>query len=153
MWGPHSEGLGDDLVLLPMPKFGDKAVTGMGSWNWGLTSSCENPDAAWKFLDYLVQPEEILRMTNANGAVPARKSAIEMSDLFGEGGPLNIFVQQLEGGVALERPVTPAYPVITSAFDEATRNIIAGADVQEELDKAVEKIDQDIEDNQGYPSP
>jgi hypothetical protein len=25
--------------------------------------------------------------------------------------------------------------------------------VQEELDKAVEKIDQDIEDNQGYPSP
>jgi multiple sugar transport system substrate-binding protein len=153
MWGPHSEGLGDDLVLLPMPKFGDKAVTGMGSWNWGLTSSCANPDAAWKFLEYLIEPEEILRMTNANGAVPARKSAIEMSDLFGEGGPLNIFVQQLEGGVALERPVTPAYPVITSAFDEATRNIISGADVQEELDKAVEKIDQDIEDNQGYPSP
>ena len=33
MWGPHSEGLGDDSVLLPMPKFGDKAATGMGSWN------------------------------------------------------------------------------------------------------------------------
>ena len=88
MWGPHSENLGDDLVLIPMPKLGDKAVTGMGSWNWGLTSSCENPDAAWKFLDYLVAPEEILHMTNANGAVPARKSAIAQSDLFGEGGPL-----------------------------------------------------------------
>jgi len=32
-------------------------------------------------------------------------------------------------------------------------NIVAGADVKEELDKAVEKIDQDIEDNQGYPAP
>jgi len=153
MWTPHSEGLGDDLVLIPMPKLGDQAVTGMGSWNWGITSSCENPEAAYKFLEYLVEPEQILRMTNANGAVPARKSAIEQSDLYGEGGPLNVFVQQLEGGVALERPVTPAYPVITSAFSDVIQNIVAGADVKEELDKAVETIDQDIEDNQGYPLP
>jgi len=151
MWGPHSEGLGDDLVLIPVPKFGDKAVTGMGSWNWGITTSCENPDAAWKFLDYLIQPDEILRMTNANGAVPARKSAIAKSELYAEGGPLNLFVQQLQGGVALERPVTPAYPVITSAFSDVVTNIVAGADVKTELDKAVEIIDQDIQDNQGYP--
>jgi multiple sugar transport system substrate-binding protein len=153
MWGPHSEGLGDDLVLIPVPNFGEKAVTGMGSWNWGITSSCENPEAAWEFLNYLISPDEILHMTNANGAVPARKSAILMSDLYAEGGPLNIFVQQLQGGVALERPVTPAYPVITSAFSDAVNNIVSGADVQEELDKAVEKIDQDIQDNQGYPLP
>jgi multiple sugar transport system substrate-binding protein len=153
MWGPHSEGLGDDLVLLPMPKFGEKAVTGMGSWNWGLTSACPNPDAAWKVLEYLISPDEILRMTNANGAVPARKSAIAKSELYAEGGALNLFVQQLEGGVALPRPVTPAYPVITQSFAEATQNIISGADVKAELDKAVEKIDLDIEDNQGYPMP
>jgi multiple sugar transport system substrate-binding protein len=153
MWGPHSEGLGDDLVLLPMPTFGAKAATGMGSWNWGITSTSEHPEAAWAFLEYLISPEEILHMTNANGAVPARKSALAMSDLFGEGGPLNIFVQQLEGGVAVPRPITPAYPVITESFAEAVQNIVTGADVQEELDKAVEKIDLDIEDNQGYPSP
>jgi multiple sugar transport system substrate-binding protein len=153
MWNPHNDGLGDDLVLLPMPKFGKKAVTGMGSWNWGLTASCPNPDAAWKVLEYFVSPDEILRMTNANGAVPARKSAIAKSKLYGEGGPVNLFVQQLEGGVALPRPVTPAYPVITQAFIEASKNIIAGADVKAELDKMVKKIDQDIEDNQGYPMP
>jgi multiple sugar transport system substrate-binding protein len=153
MYGPHTEGLGDDAILIPMPKLGDKAVTGMGSWNWGLTSTCENPAAAYKFLEFITTPEEILHMTNANGAVPARKSAIAQSELFGEGGLLNIFVQQLEGGVALERPVTPAYPVITSSFDTAIRNIVTGADVQTELDNAVEAIDQDIEDNDGYPSP
>ncbi|MBU4482496.1 MAG: sugar ABC transporter substrate-binding protein [Actinobacteria bacterium] len=151
MWTPHSEGLGDDLVLIPMPIFGKKAVTGMGSWCWGITSSSENPDAAWKFLEFLIEPDEILRMTNANGAVPARKSALAQSELFGEGGPLNIFVQQLEGGVAVPRPITPAYPTITTAFAEAVQNIVGGADVKSELDKAVEKIDQDIEDNQGYP--
>ena len=153
MWTPHSESLGDNLVLIPVPKFGDKAVTGMGSWNWGITSSCEQPDAAWEFLHFLVSPAEIIHMTNANGAVPARKSAAAQSELYAEGGPLNLFVQQLESGVAVERPVTPAYPVITSSFAEAVQNIVAGADVQEELDKAVAKIDQDIEDNQGYPSP
>jgi multiple sugar transport system substrate-binding protein len=92
-------------------------------------------------------------MTNANGAVPARKSAIAQSELYAEGGLLNIFVQQLEGGVAVPRPVTPAYPVISAAFDVAVRNIIAGADVQSELDAAVQKIDQDIMDNSGYPLP
>jgi len=58
MWGPHSDGLGDELVLLPMPTFGEKAATGMGSWNWGLTSSCENPDAAWEFLNFLVSQKK-----------------------------------------------------------------------------------------------
>lgn len=153
MYGPHTEAMGEDVVLLPMPKLGDKAVTGMGSWNWGLTSTCNDGPAAYKFLEYITTPEEILHMTNANGAVPARKSAIAKSELFGEGGMLNIFVQQLEGGVAVERPVTPAYPVITSSFDTAFLNIISGADVQAELDKAVEAIDQDIADNDGYPLP
>ncbi|MGC9397556.1 MAG: sugar ABC transporter substrate-binding protein [Anaerolineae bacterium] len=153
MWGPHSEGLGDDLVLIPMPIWPERPATGMGSWNWGITTNCPNPDGAWAFLEYLIEPEQILRMTNANGAVPARVSAIKQSELYAEGGPLNIFVQQLQGGVAIPRPATPAYPVITSSFAEAVNNIVAGADVQEELDKAVDKIDQDIQDNQGYPAP
>ncbi len=153
MWGPHSENLGDDLVLIPMPKLGDKAVTGMGSWNWGLTSSCKTPDAAWKFLDFLISPDEILHMTNANGAVPARNSAIAKSKLYAKGGSLNVFVQQLQNGVAVPRPVTPAYPVITTSFAEAVQNIVSGADVKAELDKAVANIDQDIKDNKGYPLP
>lgn len=153
MWGPHSENMGDNLVLIPMPDFGTGAKTGMGSWNWGITSNCANPDAAWTFIEFLVSPEEILRMTNANGAVPARQSAIEQSELYSEDGPLRLFVEQLQSGMAVPRPATPAYPVITSVFAEAVQNIVSGADVQEELNEAVETIDQDIEDNQGYPAP
>lgn len=148
----YLDALGEDLLLLPAPDLGAGAVTGMGSWNWGITSSCENPDAAWEILTFLLTPEEILRMSNANGAVPARFSAIEQSDLYGADAPLSIYVRQLEGGVALPRPITPAYPAITEAFQEAVDNIASGADVQGELDKAAQAIDQDIEDNQGYPS-
>lgn len=150
MWQPHNEGLGDDLLLLPMPKFGDRHATGMGSWNWGITSGSDNPEAAATFLEFLLQPEEIIRMTTANGAVPARVSAIAMSDLYADGGPLSLYIDQLEA-IAVPRPFHPGYPTITSAFAEAFDNIVAGGDVNDELAKAARKIDEDIEDNAGYP--
>lgn len=152
MYQLHSQGLGENLVLIPMPKLGAgcRAVTGMGSWAWGITSTSKHPEAAWKFLEYLLRPDQILRMTAANGAVPARKSAIAQSELYGPGGMLNVFAQQLMT-IAVPRPVHPAYPTITSAFSEAVQNIMAGADVFEELHKAAVKIDRDIEENEGYP--
>lgn len=150
-YNPHVEALGDDLVLVPLPDFGTGSKTGMGSWNWGITSSCGEPDGAWAFLEFLMQPDEILRMTNANGAVPARFSAIERSELYGEDGPLELFVEQLESA-AVPRPQTPAYPVITDAFAEAVANIAGGADVADELNRAADRIEQDIEDNRGYPT-
>jgi len=147
----YYEAFGDDMVVIPMPDFGMGAVTGMGSWAWSISSQCEHPEAAWEYLEFALNPDEILAITDENGAVPGRFSALEKSDLFGEGGRLNVFVQQLESGIAVPRPVTPGYPAITSAFYTAMDNIIKGADVQGELDAAVDKIDQDIEDNDGYP--
>jgi multiple sugar transport system substrate-binding protein len=148
---PHMDGLGDDLVLIPMFEGPEDHVSGMGSWNWGITSNAENPEAVWEFMEFLLSPEEILRMTDGNGAVPARKSALEQREEYQPGGMLYVFREQLNE-IALPRPQTPAYPTITSAFAEAVQNIVNGADVKSELDKAVEAIDQDIEDNQGYPT-
>jgi multiple sugar transport system substrate-binding protein len=150
MYNQHAEGLGEDLVLLPMPDFGSGPKTGMGSWSWGITSNCADPAGAWAFIEYLLSPEEILRMTDANGAVPARRSALAQSELYGESGPLHLFVQQLESDRAVPRPITPAYATISSAFAQAVENIVNGADVQTELIQAAQKIDQDIRDHQGY---
>lgn len=148
----YRKALGDNLLVLPAPNLGKGAKTGMGSWNWGITSSCKTPDVAWKVLQFLLSPSEIVRMTEANGAVPARKSVIAQSVLYAPNGPLHLFVQQIQMGRAEPRPITPAYPAITSAFAEAVANIAAGEDVKKELDKAVRKINQDIQDNHGYPT-
>jgi len=151
MYPGHSEALGDDLVLIPMPDFSGGAATGMGSWNWGITSTCENPEGAAAFLNHMIEPENILVMTDGNGAVPARKAALaERAELYGEGGALNVFIQQLEGGVAVPRPITPAYATITSEFAFAVDTIVNGGDVQEALSDAAANIDLDIEDNDGY---
>ncbi len=151
MYPAHSEALGDDLVLIPMPDFGGGAATGMGSWNWGITSSCANPEGAAAFLNHMLEPDNILIMTDGNGAVPARKAALaQRAELYGEGGALNVFIQQLEGGVAVPRPITPAYATITSEYAFAVDTIVNGGDVQQALSDAAAAIDQDIEDNQGY---
>ncbi|MGZ3625357.1 MAG: ABC transporter substrate-binding protein, partial [Ktedonobacteraceae bacterium] len=100
-WGGHwlyagnYQALGDNLLVLPAPNLGKGAKTGMGSWNWGITSSCKTPDAAWQVLNFLLSPSEIASMTGANGAVPARKSVIARSQLYAANGPLHVFALQL----------------------------------------------------------
>jgi multiple sugar transport system substrate-binding protein len=147
----YAEALGDDLVLLPMPDLGNGAKTGTGSWAWAISASCPNPEGAWALIEFMLTPEQILIMTDANGAIPSRVSVLEGNERFAEGGPLNIYFQQLNGGVGVPRPVTPAYPVITRSFANAMDQIAKGGDVQEALDAAVDAIEQDIEDNNGYP--
>lgn len=150
-YNDYKKALGDDLVLIPMPKFGAKAVTGAGSWNFGISSDCKHPKEAAKVLEHLMSQPEIERVTALNGAVPGTRSALVKSRNYGERGPLRLYVQQILAGVALVRPQTPAYPAITSAFSEALNNILGGRDVKRELDRAAKKIDETIEDNKGYP--
>lgn len=152
VYNDYKKALGDDLVLLPMPKLGAKAATGAGSWNFGISADCKAPDAAAKVLAHLMSKNEILRVTDGNGAVPGTTEAQAASKHYAAGGPLRLYVDQLNKGVAVVRPETPAYPAISSAFAEAMNNIFGGADAQKELDKAAKKIDQTIEDNKGYPS-
>jgi multiple sugar transport system substrate-binding protein len=147
----YVKALGKDLVVLPLPNFGQGSKTAQGSWNWGITRNCPKPKAAMAFLEFLLQPKEVLAMANANGAVPGTKRAIAQSPLYAPGGPLRLFSEQLLAGQTVPRPQTPAYPVITSAFQEAFANVRNGLKVQTALDKATTTINLDIQDNQGYP--
>lgn len=149
----YAEAVGDDLLLLPLPDLGRGSRTGQGSWVWGVTTRCRDTKAAARFLAFLLQSDEVLAMAAANGAVPASRSAIVRSPLYGEHGPLRLFARQLQQGHAVPRPQTPAYPVITSAFQQAFSDVRNGGDVQAALDRAVAAIDQDIADNKGYPPP
>ena len=116
-----------------------------------MTSNAENPEAVWKFMQFLLSPEEILRMTDGNVPFPPARAPSSSVTSTPPAAGLHVFPAQLNS-IAVPRPQTPAYPTITSVFAEAVQNIVNGADVQAELDNAVEEIDQDIEDNQGYPT-
>ncbi|WP_198115520.1 extracellular solute-binding protein [Massilia rhizosphaerae] len=146
------QALGRDLVVLPLPDFGRGVKTGMGSWAWAISSTCPAPEGAWAFMADLLSTEGILRMTNLNGAVPARRSALRRSPLYGAGGPLHLVVRQLElGGVP--RPATPAYGSLSQEFRNAIVNIVMGGDAQTELSNAADRIDREIAAHDGYPYP
>ncbi|NJO83522.1 MAG: hypothetical protein HC828_12355 [Blastochloris sp.] len=107
-------------------------------------------EGAWALMQHILSPENVALITEANGAIPARLSVLEQDERFAEGGPLRIYYEQLVGEVGVPRPQTPAYNVITAAFASAVAEIAAGADVQDALDEAVDRIDADIEANNGY---
>jgi multiple sugar transport system substrate-binding protein len=146
----YRDALGDDLVLLPLPDFGRGTRSGQGSWVWAITSRSRRFEAAAAFLRFLLKPEEVLAMAAANSAVPGTHSAAAQSELYAEGGDARLFYTQLTEGVTVPRPRTPAYPIITSAFQEAFTAVRSGESVQAVLDVAAAMIDEDIQDNQGY---
>jgi multiple sugar transport system substrate-binding protein len=150
-YGDYHKALGRDLILLPLPDFGHGIKTGMGSWSWGITSTCPNPAGAWTFLAYLMSRKEILNLTQVNGALPARRSVIAQSPLYGAGGSLEVFAQQLTSGAGVPRPATPAYGTISRAFSDAVNAIIAGQEVQASLTRAASVIDANIAASHGYP--
>jgi multiple sugar transport system substrate-binding protein len=90
-------------------------------------------------------------MTNESGGAPSRRSVLAQSKLYSETGPLYLIWQQLDSDRIVPRPITPAYATISRVFAEAMGNIINGADVEKELSRAAQEIDQDIKAHQGYP--
>src|SRR5262249_17237512 len=149
-YDPYSKAFPHDMQIVPLPRFGPRPSSGIGSWQWGITASATDGDAVWRFLSYLLQPAQVLQMTQANGAIPATLSAISRSPNYAPGGPEHIYVQQLQGGIARPRPQTPAYPAISLAFGTALARISRGGNVRQALDAAVRQIDANLAANRYY---
>ena len=152
VYGEFDSAFPGDVVIVPLPDFGEGTVTGMGSWQWGIPAGAADGDAVWKFLAYLLKPAQVHRMTVANGAIPATNSALRLSPQYAPGGAEHLFIEQLRSGVARPRPQTPAYPTITDAFSRAFAKIMLDrAPVKATLDAAVKRIDGDLTAHDGYP--
>jgi multiple sugar transport system substrate-binding protein len=164
MYPLYSENLGDDLILLPLPDFGNGSKTGMGSWNWAATTGADGVpnsgdeadlDAVWAFIDFATSDASVADYVENAGVVPPTESSIAASPNHAPGGVMAMYITNLrhahtdttlEQSGAVPRPATAAYGVIRDAFSNAMADIVAGADVQATLDNAVRIIDQEIED-------
>lgn len=139
----------DDVLILPPVDFGEGAHVGGGSWQWGVSSSSKNAQAANKFIEFLMQDEYLVQYSDAIGNFPSVESATPKTKYYGKGKPLEP-VYEIGKKYALLRPATPGYKVISSIFDKAARDIVSGSDVKSTLDQAAKDIDADIKSNDGY---
>ncbi|MEL6662432.1 MAG: extracellular solute-binding protein [Pseudomonadota bacterium] len=149
-WTPaYAEAFGEDLLILPPPDFGHGAVIGGGSWQWAISSTCENSQGAAAFIDFLMTPEEIAAMSEAAGMIPVTEEAASLTTRFNEDGEWRVFFELMQR-FAKERPESPAFATISNAYLRAMQDIMNGKDVRDALDDAVDDIEQVIEDNDGY---
>lgn len=142
-------GAFDDAVVLPPPDFGNGPTIGAGSWQWGLTTGCDDVEGAQAYLEFAHDTEYFVDYAEAIGLIPATLDAAAEIPAFAEGGESRIYLE-LANQFAVVRPETAAYPFISSVFQKATQDILAGGDPQSILDKAVSDIDRDIQQNGGY---
>ncbi|MBN2470915.1 MAG: extracellular solute-binding protein [Anaerolineae bacterium] len=143
------EAHGDDLLFLPAPDFGNGPIIGAASWQFAVSADSEHPEGANAFIEFAIQDEYLAEFSDNIGLIPATASAAAMSELYSEGGPLEVFFE-LSEAQALVRPVTPGYIVMALEFQKLLADIANGADVVDALDAAVDIIEADIEANSGY---
>jgi len=140
----HLEKKGEALGAMPLPKMGEEKVAPCGSWCWGVSSAAEDPDTAVLWVKWATDPiHGIKPIVEANGAIPARKSAFGEFPEY-ERMPYRLFRQQLLHW-ARPRPRTPHYATLTQQFAAALRDIARGADVQQRLDEAAQAVQRVID--------
>jgi len=155
-WGGHwfyaeaNKTMGDDVVVLPLPKFGAKGASPNGTWIYAISKTASDSAMAGKFLSFMLQDKAYRDGYRDHSGFPGLKSFAADSPLYAPGGPMATAFEQATK-TAAPRPPHPGYPTITLAFQVAMTNIFDGADPQSELTKAAKKIDADIDDNDGYP--
>jgi len=146
---PVVEKFGDDALFLPAPDFGEGPVIGAASWQFGISATTEHPEGARQFIEFAIAPNYLTAFSDGTGLIPSTAAAAADTQNYKPGGPLEVFYSLSEGQAKL-RPVTPGYIVQAKVFEKALADIANGADVADSLDAAVDEINEDIENNQGY---
>jgi ABC-type glycerol-3-phosphate transport system substrate-binding protein len=134
--------LGEDYGIAPLPMAQNQVVPN-GGWALGISQKTDFPDEAWAFVKYATSFEGAKKYVEITGDIPARYSvAKEFPEL--NQYPKKIFVQQAQN-YSKNRPVTPAYPVVSVAIKELFQDVgISGQNVKEAADEAVEKINNGL---------
>jgi multiple sugar transport system substrate-binding protein len=143
------EAWGDDALYLPPPDLGNGPTIGAASWQFGVSSTCEHPEGAFEFVMFTMEPENVALMADTSSLVPTTPDGAALTQDYHEDGKFRIFYD-LADRFALIRPPTPGYLIISSSFEQAMLKIRDGGNVQDALDDAVDAIDRDIEDHDGY---
>jgi multiple sugar transport system substrate-binding protein len=110
----------------------------LGGENLAVTKASKNVDAAWEFLAWSQEPENLLRYNTIAGKIPSRKDVAENEQWTGDPA-MKVFTEQLQ--VAKPRAYGPKYPEISAAVQEMLQSALTGsAPVDEAVPTAAGKI-------------
>ncbi|HEY5706018.1 MAG TPA: extracellular solute-binding protein [Terrimicrobiaceae bacterium] len=129
-WPAHREGLGDNLLQIPAPKFGSKRhVSPNGGWGWSLPAGGKNKEAAGKFVNFAMSPEMVALWADTTGYAPPRRAARPLSKLFKEGDDARNLDSAIErlSDAGIEEVVLDRSIVSQEAFSSVAGTFLSGS--------------------------
>lgn len=119
--------------------------TPTGSWTFAASSDTENIDGATELVKWMSGVESGLMLFEKTKSLPSTYEAYEQISLFTEDENYKALYEQLRD-YGHPRPKTPAYPQLSSMFQQSLENIaLSGKNTEEQLDKATERINDKLE--------
>ena len=85
------DALGDDVLFLPAPDFGSGPKIGAGSWQWSISDTCDQPEGANAFIDFVSQPQQIAEFAESRTGIPPAATRPSATTKWAEGAPLAVF--------------------------------------------------------------
>jgi multiple sugar transport system substrate-binding protein len=134
------EGFEEKYATARIPA-GETSTSFAGGSNLVVFSDSDNPDAAWKLIDWLTRPETQVSWYDVTGDLPSQQSAWEDPAL-ADDEKLAVFGEQLEDTVA--PPVTTTWVQVNAAADSVLERMTvsgeAPADALADLQQQAESI-------------
>jgi multiple sugar transport system substrate-binding protein len=109
----------------PLPG-GAQATPILVGWTYGIfTDDPERKAAAWKFIDFMLQPDNLGKMNAIAGQLPIVQSIWDQ-DFFKNDPLMQQFKGIFDSGGMRPRPPVPIYPTITAAWAQEMADVLAG---------------------------
>ena len=122
-----------------------ETYTPTGSWAFAASSETKDIEGATELVKWMSGVESGIRIWDMTKNFPSTYEAFENIDVFQTDENYSALYEQLST-YGHPRPKTPVYPQVSTSFQEVLESVaLSGKDVDQELDKAVERIDQKLE--------
>ena len=122
-----------------------ETYTPTGSWAFAASSETKDIEGATELVKWMSGVDSGIRIWNMTKNFPSTYEAFENIDVFQTDENYSALYNQLST-YGHPRPKTPVYPQVSTSFQEVLESVaLNGKDVDQELDKAVERIDQKLE--------
>ena len=124
------------VTYYPVSDDTKKAVSPCGDWSAAISRDCKNVDAAGKFLQWLMNTDNVATYAAAIAKPATRNSSYETESMAAyKDYPLSLMVEQLNH-TAVPRPRTPSYASFSTKYAEAMSNIFSAAASDHKVDEA-----------------
>ena len=122
-----------------IPSVDGRSISIIGGENLVMTSTSKHKEAAWTFMQFLMQDEQQIQMAKA-GMIPTTLSAMEKVDV-SESPYVEVYMEQLK--TANPRTPSAEWSTIEDILNRAFEEVLRGAKTaQSALDDAATEIDQ-----------